>query len=205
MLSTIESCRLLFAAFYPLNWVYTTIEFNNISMSKHGAIVKQFLLALTDTQKGILREYYRLTTDADLPPDEVVRRVSEIWSLGEEDPKLLSWLECIDFILCDEDDNEQLSDDKRAYLSEYLTREVKLTGNKSLSKVGKCKLGESIGKGKRITFLLGCPNGKGHVFVHLEEMSSSQRSKTLERRSCTECNFKLSEHQIIKDEQIIVI
>jgi len=165
-------------------------------MNKHRTIVKQFLSALTNTQKGTLREYYRLATDADIPPDEVVRRISEIWSLAEEDRKLLSWLECIDFILSDEDDNEQLSDDKRAYLSEYLTREVKLTDNKSnsLSDIGTSRFSESSEKGKGITLLLKCPNGNGYVLAHLENMSPSQQSKVLKKRTCTECNSKLSEH-----------
>jgi hypothetical protein len=174
-------------------------------MANPRTISQQFLSVLTDTQRGTVREYYRLITDPSIPPDVVIKRISEIWALAEEDITLQRWLECIDFIL-EEDDNEQDENNKRAYLSEYLSGAVEQLGNKdtTLSQAQAGEFVKSVRQKESVTLLLQCPDKKNHVFVSLEDMLAFCTGRGQGEHTCKECNCKLSEHQVICPEHTVV-
>jgi hypothetical protein len=170
-------------------------------------IVQQFLLVLSDNQRGIVRDYFRILTDPSIPRKDVVNRISEIWSFAEEDPVLLSWLESIDFILSDEDDkNENYHNDKRAYLSEHLSTAVNLFEhtNHVLFTPSNNKLPECIAKDKSVSAILRCPDGNNHVVVTLNGSQLPCKGKPLSPQLCSECNFMLHEHEVIAVSSDIV-
>lgn len=169
-------------------------------MNKPRTIVQQFLSALSDKQRGLVRDYYRMLTDPCIPREVVVNRIDEIWSFAEDDSVLLSWLESIDFILSDEDDEEEkLSNDKRAYLSEHLSKEVNLLGcaTHSLSESWDSKLVGCVAEEKSVTAILKCPDGKNHIVVTSSSDQLPCKGKPFSAQLCRECNFMLHEHQVV--------
>jgi len=139
-----------------------------------------------------------MLTDPCIPREVLVNRISEIWSFAEDDSVLLSWLESIDFILSD-DEKENLSDDKRAYLSEYLFRELSPLecATQSLSESWNSTSIECIAEGKSVTAILKCPDGKNHVVVTLNSSQVPCKGKPFPAQLCRECNFMLHEHQVV--------
>jgi hypothetical protein len=170
-------------------------------MEKRKTIVEYFLSTLNHDQKGVIREYFRLITDPDLPRKNAITRISEIWSLAEEDPTLLSWLEAIDFIIADQDDEEsnETINNRRAYLSEYLGKEINFSEEtpSPLPKAWTCKFLEGLADGEDMTLLLKCPDGKNHVFVSVKGAPLPCQEQPFSEEVCEQCHFKLSEHQIV--------
>lgn len=169
-------------------------------MNKPRTIVQQFLLALNDKQRGLVRDYYRMLTDPCIPRVVVVNRISEIWSFAENDSVLLAWLESVDFILSDEDDEEEkLSSDKRAYLSEHLCKEVALfeCATQPIFESSNGKLIEYATEEKSVTAILKCPDGKNHVVVTLNSSQTPCKGKPFSEQVCRECNFMLHKHQVV--------
>jgi len=69
----------------------------------------------------LICEYYSLITAVDKPPNEEAERIAQVWECAEDDPIICKWLEFIDYFYTDVSMNDEvLSDDKRAYISEYL-------------------------------------------------------------------------------------
>lgn len=157
---------------------------------------EQFLQNLSQEQKGRIWDYYRVITNPDIAPNMVVERIASIWNEAAQDPKLLSWLELVDYFYTDVDESECFNENERAYLSEYLAPKAGLPTNLE-------ELDERSREGQNSTprshlFLLECPDESGYIFFSEEEIESLERKNALETRRCSQCHRTLSEHRIAR-------
>ena len=140
--------------------------------------LKEKFLNLSPAKKALVREYYRIYSDADLPPDKYVERISEIWNRVTDDPETVACLELIEYFYSDVNEDECVND-KRAYLSEYLFSEVGLESTAKSSFLMHAVTGSLI---------LRCPNGE-YVLVN--------DPKSLQNWICSICGTGKSKHEVI--------
>ncbi len=155
----------------------------------------QFLEHLTDEQKGLLWQYYRLLKTPSTSIDDEVEQIAQIWSKAEEDTVLCKWLELIDYFYTDiSKTDEEADNNQRAYLSEHLERLLEErtnpipTGKES----GFIQAGEEF-------WVFVCPNHSGYVRIPIQG-KASMTIEALSQKVCGQCKTKLSEHQIMPVE-----
>jgi hypothetical protein len=125
----------------------------------------QFLECLTDKQKGLLWEYYRLLKSPSTSIDDEVEQIAQIWSKAEEDTVLCKWLELIDCFYTDISEvDEKADNDKRAYLSEHLERLLEERANPipTGKEDGFIQLDEEF-------WVFVCPNHSGYVRIPIQD------------------------------------
>lgn len=178
-------------------------------MKRKMALGDQFLPELSDSQKGLVRDYYRLVTTSDIPRADTISRISYIWIQAEDDPVLLDWLEIIDFILSenDSDKSEYSNNNRRAYLNEHLSDEVELHSNSAPeftpswgSMIFTCELG-----GESVTLLITCPNGNSNSFESVTGESIPCQLSSFQGHSCAQCGLKLCAHKIVEIRRPVAI
>lgn len=145
---------------------------------------EQFLSSLEPSQKGWIRDYYRLITSPSPLDDRKSSRICEIWQHAENDETLLKWLEFIDYFYTDVDENDLPDDASRAYLSEYLLDEV----------------GRHVEETNKFFLLvLECPHGQGRTIVPwFQDCQEAVNSSAFRNQICEKCNHKYEEHMFVK-------
>lgn len=178
-------------------------------MNEKMALGMRFLPELNDSQKGLVRDYYRLVTASDIPRADSISRISDIWDHAEDDPVLLDWLEIIDFILSenDSDESKYLNGNRRAYLNEHLISEVKLRGDDTpkltrswVDIVFTCEL-----DGESVTFFVTCPTGNSDGFVPATGESHFCQTFSFQDSSCSQCGLKLCLHKVVEVRKPVAI
>lgn len=159
---------------------------------------------LSSKRRGLLWEYYRLTTSALSTSEEELDRLARIWESAEEDLVLSKWLSLIDLLYTNVPFSyEADDDDRRAYLSEY----IGLLANEQLDN-SNAHLSEQLDQdamcvgSREGECVLICPDGSGYVRRPSQEMTSMSDTER-ENWSCDRCNRKLSEHKLSCTETLV--
>jgi hypothetical protein len=143
---------------------------------------QQFLSELHPEQKGVIWEYFRLITKSGYLQEPEVARISTIWKLAEQDEQLFRWLEFIDYLFTNVEENELPNEERRAYISEYLEVEVGI---------------EQIDKAF-IFRVLQCPHDGGKVVILWDEKTQGQiNSPCFYEHICSTCGHKYAEHFLV--------
>lgn len=153
---------------------------------------------LEPKQRGLLWEYYHLTTSAlSTSEEEEFDRLARIWELAENDPVLSKWLSLIDFLYTDVPfAYETDDDDRRAYLSEYLELLADEQPEKNKVDLPERFDEDAMCVGSREGYCtLICPDGSGYILRPSKEMNSMNADER-ENWSCDRCKKNLTEHRI---------
>lgn len=159
----------------------------------------QYLEDLTGQQQDLLLEYYDLIKTTSFSVDCEAERVARIWNYAYKDPILCKWLELIDYFYSDiPDEGNKVENDRRAYLSEYLSTLASQTQteeensgieNASLFAITSDQVGSPE---VEVVFL--CPAGYGYVIKSVDP-DNLEAMQELGEIPCDKCNKKLKEHQ----------
>lgn len=156
---------------------------------KAHTLDEQFLSELLPEQKGIIWDYFRLITKNGELLDYEIDRISNIWELAEKDDQLLKWLEFIDYLYTNVDEADLPSEEKRAYLSEYLVAET-----------GKAQETNN----SFIVRVLKCPDSNDEVLILWNEKEQGATdSPCFFNHICSNCKRKYAEHTPVEGRAII--
>ena len=142
---------------------------------------------LSEEQKAIVFEYYKLSSQTQLSHEDIYR-LSNIWQMAESDLELTQVLSFVDVFYASEADNKSFANDQdlRAFLSEHISVIAKERFNELT------KNREELNQNSHMTFL--CPDGSGFVSVNFEPGEPMSFRKLLDR-VCDRCKTKFSEHK----------
>jgi len=151
-------------------------------------LLKEQIFSLREDQKSVISDYYRLVSNSfSSPPniDEVIR----MWGLAENDPRIATWLEFIDFFFIPSlDDVPIFSEDSRSHLSEHILL-IALQKHPQDSEMN------SILDTLSSLLNLKCPDGKGSFKLPSKVMSDKHWNVFMQEQ-CPQCDRPLSEHDI---------
>jgi hypothetical protein len=152
---------------------------------------------LTKRQKALILKYYQLTTSPSLPSgskdeilsmiDEEAKKLDRILRRAEKDTELSMYLDLIDYFCVSTPENQILSDDKRAYLGEYVGTLVEPKQNTANSS-------------SLVDVLVQCSDGSPVSFTasidreKLAEAANLADLPELNMEICNRCNTKNLEH-----------
>jgi len=154
---------------------------------------EKFIGNLRTQQRDLIWEYYSLIRAVDKPPIEEAERIAQVWECAEDDPIICKWLELIDYFYTDVSMNDEvLSDDERAYISEYLDamldtkrEEVVKDTDAHQHKAG-------------CVVFLECPDSTGTISIVVDGcfLNSAEGNAKI----CGSCGIELSKHRKIVGE-----
>lgn len=150
--------------------------------------IEDVFLSLTETKRKIIRKYCSLHLSHDLPPESLTKEFISIWEKVDDDPQMVMFLELADFLYSDVCEDE-LDENKRSYLSEYLEREVGLKPELAMPELSEHMPHELI--------LLKCQNGD---FIMIDKKALPQESHLSEHQDwlCSNCGGDFSKHTIVR-------
>lgn len=150
---------------------------------------KEELLSLSVKQREVISSYYNLLINSPhTPPD--IEEVCTLWEIAEADPQICKWLEFIDFFFIPSHDNDSLlSDDTRAFLSEYIS----VVHAQKHPDDFEVKIRNLLSSFR--TLSLSCSKGQGSFALTNIVVLSDQWDDFIQKR-CPQCDCPFSEHDI---------
>jgi len=155
---------------------------------KNSILLKEQIFSLGEDQRSVISNYYHLVSNSlSRPPD--IDEVIRVWELAENDPRIATWLEFIDFFFIPSPDDAPIfSEDSRSYLSEHILL-IALQKHPQDSEMN------SILDTLSSLLNLKCPDGTGS-FELPSKVMSSKRWNVFMQEQCPQCDRPLSEHDI---------
>jgi hypothetical protein len=149
---------------------------------------EQFIGNLRTQQRDLIWEYYSLIVAVDKPPNEEAEKIAQIWECAEDDQIICKWLELIDYFYTDVSMNDEaLSDDERAYISEYLDA---MLDTKDQNEKGNTVTHQH--QADCVVFL-ECPDGTETISVVVNGCFLNSAEGNCE--ICGSCGIELSKHK----------
>jgi hypothetical protein len=167
----------------------------------------KFIENLSDEQKGLIQDYYFLTTRSIVSPQEEIEQLGHIWQKAESDEKLTQWLELIDYFYSsvEEEDREFDSEDRRSHVSEYLnellvkseSKPLKLPQQRSekFDDVENFEDLRQMNESEPLVSVFLCPHGEGFTVVPVSEQTP-EAIADLGQQVCGQCHRKLQDHHL---------
>lgn len=154
---------------------------------------KEELLSLSVKQREVISSYYNLLINSPhTPPD--IEEVCTLWEIAEADPQICKWLEFIDFFFIPSSDNDSLlSDDTRAFLSEYISVLHFQKHFQEHSDDSDVEISNLLSSFR--TLSLSCSKEQDSFAVTNTVVLSDQWNDFIQKR-CPQCDRPFSEHDI---------